>query len=120
MAWWIFQNVVITTALAAAVLGVCRMSRLGPVARHALWVLVLVKFVTPPIVAWPWAMPDPLGLASMEVGSQTGLRGAVALAGANLARIPVLDGAAAESAHSRESAPSRGSDGRECDGRAFH
>ena len=39
MAWWIFQNVVITTALAATVLTVCRMSRLGPVAgtRSGCW-----------------------------------------------------------------------------------
>ncbi len=104
MAWWIFQNVVITTALAATVLAVCRMSRLGPVARHALWVLVLVKFVTPPIVAWPWAMPDPLGLASLDVGSPTDLRRAVPPAGIDLEQSFVRDGAAEQSAHSRESA----------------
>jgi beta-lactamase regulating signal transducer with metallopeptidase domain len=40
------------------------MGRLSPVVRHALWLLVLIKFVTPPLVAWPWAAPDPLGLAS--------------------------------------------------------
>jgi len=64
MAWWIFQNVVITTALAAVVFVICRTGRIGPVARHALWVLVLVKFITPPLVVWPWAAPDPFGLAS--------------------------------------------------------
>ena len=46
---------------------VCRVTRIGPVARHALWVLVLIKFVTPPLIAWPWTMPDPLGL-SAEAG----------------------------------------------------
>jgi hypothetical protein len=55
MAWWFFQNAVVTAVLAAGVLVMCRFVRLGPVARHALWVLVLVKFVTPPIVAWPLA-----------------------------------------------------------------
>ena len=62
MAWWIFQNVVVTAALALAVALVCRVSlfRIGPVARHALWLLVLVKFVTPPLLVWPWAAPDPL------------------------------------------------------------
>jgi beta-lactamase regulating signal transducer with metallopeptidase domain len=64
MAWWLFQNIVVTAALVAAVAVVCRFCRIGPVARHALWVLVLVKFVTPPILVWPWAAPDPLGLAS--------------------------------------------------------
>ncbi len=66
MAFWIFQNVVITAALAGIVLLLCRVTRLGPVARHALWVLVLVKFVTPPLVVWPWAAPDPLGIARFD------------------------------------------------------
>lgn len=66
MAWWIFQNVVITTALAAGVAVACRAGRIGPVARHALWVLVLVKFVTPPLVVWPWAAPDPFGVAAFD------------------------------------------------------
>jgi hypothetical protein len=41
MAWWIFQNVVITSAFVAVIAMVCRTGRIGPVARHALWVLVL-------------------------------------------------------------------------------
>jgi len=67
MAWWIFQSLVTTAALAATVALVCRFGRIGPVARHALWVLVLVKFVTPPLVVWPWAAPDPFGLGRQEV-----------------------------------------------------
>lgn len=66
MAWWLFQNVVITAVLAAVVIAVCRLTRLGPVARHALWLIVLVKFVTPPLVAWPWTVPDPLGIATLD------------------------------------------------------
>ena len=66
MAWWIFQSLVTTAALAALVAVVCRFGRIGPVARHALWVLVLVKFVMPPVVVWPWAAPDPLRLAQNE------------------------------------------------------
>ena len=67
MAWWIFQSLVTTAALAAAVALVCRFGRIGPVARHALWVIVLVKFVMPPLVVWPWAAPDPFGLDRREV-----------------------------------------------------
>ena len=63
MAWWIAQNVVVTAALALLVAVACRVLRIGPVARHALWVIVLVKFITPPLVVWPWALPDPLGLS---------------------------------------------------------
>lgn len=68
MAWWIAQHVVTTALLAALVAMVCRMTRIGPVARHALWVLVLIKFVTPPVVAWPWAIPDPFGLSVVGPG----------------------------------------------------
>jgi beta-lactamase regulating signal transducer with metallopeptidase domain len=66
MAFWIFQNVVVTAALAGIVLLLCRVGRIGPVARHALWVLVLVKFVTPPLVVWPWTAPDPFGIARLD------------------------------------------------------
>lgn len=66
MAWWIFQSLVTTAVLAALVAGICRFARIGPVACHALWVLVLVKFVMPPLVVWPWAAPDPLRIARSD------------------------------------------------------
>jgi beta-lactamase regulating signal transducer with metallopeptidase domain len=69
VAWWLFQNVVITAALAAVVMAVCRVTRIGPVARHALWLVVLLKFVTPPIVEWPWTVPDPLGVSALDAGA---------------------------------------------------
>jgi beta-lactamase regulating signal transducer with metallopeptidase domain len=72
MAWWIFQNLVSTAALALVVAAVCRFTRIGPVARHALWVLVLIKFVTPPLLVWPWAAPDPFGLAAAVAPSRSG------------------------------------------------
>jgi beta-lactamase regulating signal transducer with metallopeptidase domain len=68
--WWLFQNIVITTVLVALVAVICRAGRVGPVARHALWVLVLVKFVTPPLVVWPWAAPDPFGIAAVGSGAR--------------------------------------------------
>jgi beta-lactamase regulating signal transducer with metallopeptidase domain len=66
MTWWLFQNVVVTAVLAGAVALVCRTTRIGPVARHALWVIILIKFITPPVVVWPWAAPDPLGVAALD------------------------------------------------------
>jgi beta-lactamase regulating signal transducer with metallopeptidase domain len=68
MAWWLFQNVVVTAGLALVVALACRAGgrRLGPVARHALWLVVLIKFVTPPLVVWPWAAPDPLGVSALD------------------------------------------------------
>jgi hypothetical protein len=59
VAWWLFQNIVVTALLACVVALVCRTTRVGPVARHALWLIVLLKFITPPVLVWPWAAPDP-------------------------------------------------------------
>jgi len=66
VAWWAFQNLVVTAILALVVAAVCRTRGLSPVVRHALWVLVLVKFVTPPLMAWPWHVPDPLGIQALD------------------------------------------------------
>ena len=60
MLGWMVQNCVISALLTAVVWAVCRWGRLGPVARHALWMLVLLKLLTPPVVAWPWAIHDPV------------------------------------------------------------
>ncbi|HSU65834.1 MAG TPA: hypothetical protein VLJ39_03085, partial [Tepidisphaeraceae bacterium] len=60
MLWWTFQNLVTTGLLAGLVWLVCRVTRIGPVARHALWLVVLLKLLMPPMVAWPWRVPDPV------------------------------------------------------------
>ena len=72
MAWWVFQNLVATTALAFVAIGLCRVFRPGPVAKHALWLIVLIKFLTPPVIEWPWALPDPMGLSVTRVESEVG------------------------------------------------
>lgn len=71
MAWWAFQNIVVTAVLALVVAMICRMRGLSPVVRHALWVIVLIKFVTPPLMVWPWHVPDPFGLEAHETRSMT-------------------------------------------------
>src|SRR5690242_16386556 len=51
---WFAQTALIAAVLAtAAVLG-GRLFRLGPAARHTLWLVVLVKLVAPPVVRCPW------------------------------------------------------------------
>jgi beta-lactamase regulating signal transducer with metallopeptidase domain len=88
MAAWILQNVVTTAVLAVAVALGCRLFRIGPVARHALWVIVLIKFVTPPIVIWPWTIPDPLGIAAFDSRREN-----AAVAVAHSAALPDMTGA---------------------------
>jgi beta-lactamase regulating signal transducer with metallopeptidase domain len=57
MLWWLAQNGVAAGLLTGLVALVCRLGRLGPAARHALWLIVLLKLVTPPVILWPWALP---------------------------------------------------------------
>lgn len=56
MSWWIAQQ--IGTVLVAAILvhAATRVWRLAPVVRHALWAVLLIKLVMPPVIAWPWRM----------------------------------------------------------------
>jgi beta-lactamase regulating signal transducer with metallopeptidase domain len=58
MIWWILQNFVVTAFLAGCVWAVCRSGRIGPVGQHALWLVLLVKLLMPPLVNWPWAIRD--------------------------------------------------------------
>lgn len=61
MSWWIAQTVVVTVLLAAAIELAARVLRLRPAVRHVLWLIVLAKLVTPPVVVlnWPWASALP-------------------------------------------------------------
>jgi beta-lactamase regulating signal transducer with metallopeptidase domain len=72
--WWLLENALVSAVLAAAVTLLCRPLRRRPAVRHALWVVVLVKMLTPPVVAWPWSVPilretpDQAGFAGASAG----------------------------------------------------
>jgi beta-lactamase regulating signal transducer with metallopeptidase domain len=57
MLWWLTQQTLMVAVVAGLAAGLCRLRRLSPATRHALWLLVLVKFMTPPLVSWPWSPP---------------------------------------------------------------
>lgn len=54
---WLLSHSVSVLLLFLVIAAVCRWPRLGPAARHALWLLVLLKLLTPPFIAWPWSLP---------------------------------------------------------------
>ena len=54
---WLIVHTVVTAAMALVVAASCRWRRLGPAVRHLLWLAVLVKLLTPPVVCWPWSLP---------------------------------------------------------------
>ena len=56
MTAWLAQHLIITVLLTIVVAVLCRLLRLRPAVCHALWLLVLLKLLTPPVVAWPWTI----------------------------------------------------------------
>jgi len=65
MIWWMLQTFIITAVLAGCVWMLCRIVRPGPAMQHALWLVLLIKLVVPPVFPWPWAVEDLLGRAGM-------------------------------------------------------
>jgi beta-lactamase regulating signal transducer with metallopeptidase domain len=63
-------NAIVATLLAVIVLVITR-RWCHPAFVHALWVIVLVKLVTPPIVSIPWHWPQVTGVYSRPVPGRT-------------------------------------------------
>ncbi len=55
--WWFAETTLVAAALAVVAALAGRLRSIGPTARHALWLVVLVKLMTPPLVSWPWPAP---------------------------------------------------------------
>jgi beta-lactamase regulating signal transducer with metallopeptidase domain len=51
--WWLVQNTLTVALLIPCVAVACRICRNRPAVQHLLWAVVLLKFVTPPVVYWP-------------------------------------------------------------------
>jgi beta-lactamase regulating signal transducer with metallopeptidase domain len=58
MLWWLAQNTMTAALLAGVVWLACRVRSFSPAAKHAMWLVVLLKLVTPPLVTWPWPVPS--------------------------------------------------------------
>src|SRR5437588_10853579 len=54
---WLILHLAMAALLAGLALAVGRWAKLGPATRHALWLVVLLKLLTPPLLAWPWVLP---------------------------------------------------------------
>ena len=68
---WITETTLIALVLALVAVLAGRGLRLGPGARHALWLVVMIKLVTPPVLSWPWAANvawPPQGIADRPSG----------------------------------------------------
>lgn len=55
---WFISNTLAAAGLALVVFLMCRFGRFRPAVQHALWLVVLVKLLTPAWLAWPWSPWD--------------------------------------------------------------
>jgi len=60
MTWWLIHNTLTAAVLAAVVVVICRWRAAHPALRHALWLVVLVKLIAPPLPVWSFAWPGSL------------------------------------------------------------
>ena len=57
MLGWFAETTLVAAGLAVVAVLAGRLRPVGPTVRHALWLVVLIKLMTPPLVSWPWAVP---------------------------------------------------------------
>ena len=55
MFWWIIETAITAGGIAAVALMATRSRRLSPAARHALWLLALIRLATPPLFHLPFS-----------------------------------------------------------------
>jgi uncharacterized repeat protein (TIGR01451 family) len=60
MSWWLLHNTLTAGLLAAVVVLICRWRVAQPALRHALWLVVLLKLIAPPLPMWSFAWPGAL------------------------------------------------------------
>ncbi len=56
--WWFGQNTLAALLMIPCVILACRLFRDRPAVQHMLWLEILLKFVTPPVVVWPWSVDE--------------------------------------------------------------
>ncbi len=61
--WWFGQNTLAALLMIPCVMLACRMFPDRPAVQHLLWLVILLKFVTPPVVVWPWSVDELQGMA---------------------------------------------------------
>ncbi len=85
-----------TVLLLALIVSVaCRLGHLRPALCHALWLVVLVELIVPPVVAWPWGAID----LSTPIPAPSAVSGVIDQSnGTAIARFSPGIGSAAESA----------------------
>ena len=61
MLWWFAETTLVAVILAATAALCGRLCTISSTTRHLLWLVVLIKLITPPIIQSPWSLPLPVG-----------------------------------------------------------
>ena len=51
---WLLENALVVTIAGAIAWLCCRHPRVRPAVCHAIWLVILIKLVTPPLISWSW------------------------------------------------------------------
>jgi beta-lactamase regulating signal transducer with metallopeptidase domain len=62
--WWLLQCSIVAALAIPIISAASWFFRRRPAVQHALWAVVLLKFLTPSIIVWPWPVLDVLDSAS--------------------------------------------------------
>ena len=62
--WWLLQCSIVAALAIPIVAATCWFFRRRPAVQHALWAVVLLKFLTPSVIVWPWPVLNVLDSAS--------------------------------------------------------
>lgn len=70
---WLAETTIAVAVLTGVVALVCRALRPRPAVRHALWLVVLIKLLSPPLLDWPWPAsaslaiwPEPMQVDALD------------------------------------------------------
>ncbi len=67
--WWLAQQTSTTALLILMATLICRLLPRRPALHHALWTVVLLKLLMPPLLAWPWSASEVWGLMPVPLAS---------------------------------------------------
>lgn len=70
--WWFGQNTLAALLMIPCVMLACRLFRDRPAVQHLLWLVILLKFLTPPVVAWPWSVNELRSMAWAQLSVHQG------------------------------------------------
>lgn len=67
--WWFGQNTLAALLMIPCVMLACRLFRDRPAVQHLLWLVILLKFITPPVVVWPWSVDELRSMAWAQLSA---------------------------------------------------